>query len=65
MDIKKSLFSEPAAEIEMVVKYAASMMGFFGVKDMEKVVIEGQLPDKAEEIIAAGLEKAVKVASMF
>lgn len=67
MDIKKSLFSEPAAEIEMAVKYAASMMGFLGVNDMEKVVIEGhnQLPDKAEEIIAAGLEKAVKVASMF
>ncbi|MEH7505573.1 FMN-dependent NADH-azoreductase [Neobacillus drentensis] len=57
----------PAAELEMAVKYVASMMGFFGVKDIEKVVIEGhnQFPDKAEEIIAAGLEKAVKVASSF
>ncbi|MGG3654218.1 FMN-dependent NADH-azoreductase [Bacillus pseudomycoides] len=62
------VYSEgPKAPMEMAVKYVASMMNFFGVKDMEKVVIEGhnQFPDKAEEIIAAGLEKAVKVASTF
>lgn len=62
------VYSEgPKAEVEMAVKYVSSMMNFFGVKDMEKVVIEGhsQFPDKAEEIIAAGLEKAVKVASTF
>ncbi|MGL4570529.1 MAG: FMN-dependent NADH-azoreductase [Clostridium sp.] len=57
----------PAAEMEMAVKYVSSMMGFFGVKDIETVVIEGhsQRPDKAEEIIAAGLEKAIKVSSTF
>ena len=51
----------------MAVKYVANMMGFFGVRDIEKVVIEGhnQFPDKAEEIIAAGLEKAIKLASTF
>ncbi|GAA1385457.1 FMN-dependent NADH-azoreductase [Peribacillus frigoritolerans] len=56
-----------AAEVEMAVKYVASIMGFFGVKDIEKIVIEGhnQFADKAEEIIAEGLEKAVKVASTF
>ncbi|PAK37128.1 FMN-dependent NADH-azoreductase [Peribacillus simplex] len=62
------VYSEgPKAEVEMAVKYVASMMSFFGVKNIEKVVIEGhnQFPDKAEEIIASGLEKAVKVASMF
>ena len=62
------VYSEgPKAEVEMAVKYVASMMGFFGVKDLEKIVIEGhnQFTDKAEEIIAAGLEKAVKVASTF
>ncbi|MCH7323137.1 FMN-dependent NADH-azoreductase [Solibacillus sp. MA9] len=62
------VYSEgPKAELEMAVKYVTSMMGFFGVKDIEKVVIEGhnQFPDKTEEIIAAGLEKAVKVASAF
>ncbi|WP_374965398.1 FMN-dependent NADH-azoreductase [Lysinibacillus sp. RS5] len=62
------VYSEgPKAELEMAVKYVVNMMGFFGVKDIEKVVIEGhnQFPDKTEEIIAAGLEKAVKVASTF
>ena len=62
------VYSEgPKAEVEMAVKYVASMMSFFGVKNIEKVVIEGhnQFPDKAEEIIATGLEKAVKVASTF
>ncbi|WHY77157.1 FMN-dependent NADH-azoreductase [Neobacillus sp. WH10] len=57
----------PAAGLEMAVKYVVSMLGFFGVKDIKTVVIEGhnQFPDKAEEIIADGLEKAVKVASTF
>lgn len=57
----------PAAEVEMAVKYVASMMGFFGATNMETVVIEGhnQFPDKAEEIITAGLEEAAKVASKF
>lgn len=62
------VYSEgPKAEMEMAVKFVANMMSFFGGKDMEKVVIEGhsQFPDKAEEIIAAGLEKAIKVASTF
>lgn len=62
------VYSEgPKAEVEMAVKFVANMMSFFGGKDMEKVVIEGhsQFPDKAEEIIAAGLEKAIKVASTF
>jgi len=36
------VYSEgPKAAMEMAVKYVASMMNFFGVKDMEKVVIEG------------------------
>ncbi|MFP5110675.1 FMN-dependent NADH-azoreductase [Neobacillus sp. C211] len=57
----------PAAKLEMAVKYVESMMGFFGVKEIEKVVIEGhnQFPDKSAGIIAAGLEKAVRVASTF
>ncbi|QFF99234.1 FMN-dependent NADH-azoreductase [Psychrobacillus glaciei] len=62
------VYSEgPKADVEMAVKYVASMMSFFGVNDLEKVVIEGhnQFPDKAEEIIATGLEKAVQVASTF
>jgi FMN-dependent NADH-azoreductase len=62
------VYSEgPKANIEMAVKYVESMMNFFGVKDIEKVVIEGhyQFPDKTEEIIETGLEKAVRLANTF
>lgn len=62
------VYSEgPQAEVEMAVKYVTSMMNFFGVKNMETIVIEGhnQFPDKAKEIIIGGLERAVKVASTF
>ncbi|PFH88465.1 FMN-dependent NADH-azoreductase [Bacillus sp. AFS088145] len=57
----------PAAEVEMAVKYVSRMMNFFGVKFLDKVVIEGhnQFPDKADEIISNGLEEAVKVACTF
>ncbi|TXR66153.1 FMN-dependent NADH-azoreductase [Bacillus sp. AY18-3] len=68
LNARGGVYSEgPAAEIEMAVKYVASMMGFFGATNMETVVIEGhnQFPDKAEEIITAGLEEAAKVASKF
>ncbi|MCP1321167.1 FMN-dependent NADH-azoreductase [Bacillus sp. S0628] len=68
LNARGGVYSEgSAAEVEMAVKYVASMMGFFGATNMETVVIEGhnQFPDKAEEIIAAGLEEAAKVASKF
>lgn len=57
----------PKAEMEMAVKYLTNMMRFFGAKNIETVVIEGhnEFPDKAGEIIAEGLEKAVKVATTF
>lgn len=57
----------PAAEMEMAVKYVSNMMGFFGATAIETVVIEGhsQMPDKAEEIISTGIEKAIKLASTF
>lgn len=62
------VYSEgPKVDLEMAVKYVTSMMNFFGVKNIETIIIEGhsQFPDKAEEIIVAGLEKAVKVSSTF
>ncbi|HDR7733059.1 TPA: FMN-dependent NADH-azoreductase [Bacillus thuringiensis] len=68
LNARGGVYSEgPAAEVEMAVKYVVSMMGFFGATNMETVIIEGhnQFPDKAEEIIAAGLEEAAKVASKF
>ncbi|QKE10206.1 FMN-dependent NADH-azoreductase [Bacillus cereus] len=68
LNARGGVYSEGlAAEVEMAVKYVASMMGFFGATNMETVVIEGhnQFPDKAEEIITAGLEEAAKVANKF
>ncbi|MFZ7931670.1 FMN-dependent NADH-azoreductase [Bacillus thuringiensis] len=68
LNARGGVYSEgPVAEVEMAVKYVASMMGFFGATNMETVIIEGhnQFPDKAEEIIATGLEEAAKVASKF
>ncbi|MCU5381274.1 FMN-dependent NADH-azoreductase [Bacillus cereus] len=68
LNARGGVYSEgPAAEVEMAVKYVTSMMGFFGATNMETVVIEGhnQFPDKAEEIITAGLEEAAKVANKF
>lgn len=68
LNARGGIYSEgPAADVEMAVKYVASMMNFFGVKDIETVVIEGhnKFPDKAEQIITTGLEKAVKLASTF
>jgi len=68
LNARGGIYSEgPAAQMEMAVKYVESMMGFFGVKDIETVVIEGhnKFLDKAEEIIATGLEKTVKLASTF
>ena len=68
LNARGGVYSEgPAPEVERAVKYIASMMGFFGATNMETVVIEGhnQFPDKAEEIITAGLEEAAKVASKF
>lgn len=68
LNARGGVYSEgPAAGAEMAVKYVATMMSFFGATNMETVVIEGhnQFPDKAEEIITAGLEEAAKVASKF
>ena len=55
LNARGGVYSEgPANEVEMAVKYVASMMGFFGATNMKTVVIEGhnQFPDKAEEIIS-------------
>ncbi|USG66226.1 FMN-dependent NADH-azoreductase [Brevibacillus ruminantium] len=58
---------EPMASIEMSVKYVQTLLGFLGVKDISTVIVEGhnQAPDKAEELVQAGIEKAAKLAESF
>ncbi|MBZ5752745.1 FMN-dependent NADH-azoreductase [Metabacillus rhizolycopersici] len=58
---------EPMASMEMAVNYVTTLLGFWGITSPETVVIEGhnQYPDRAQEIIADGLENVAKVASKF
>lgn len=59
--------SEPMASAELAVKYVQANLGLWGITNPELVVIEGhnQYPDRAEEIVADGLEKVVKTAAKF
>ncbi|WHY00491.1 FMN-dependent NADH-azoreductase [Neobacillus sp. DY30] len=62
------VYSEgPAKSLEMAVSYLKVILNFWGVKDITTVIIEGhnQYPEQAQEIIHAGIEKAVKVAQTF
>lgn len=68
LNARGGIYSEgPMAEMEMAVKYLYTMMNFFGIKDIETVIIEGhnQFKDEANEIIAKGLEEATKVSKTF
>ena len=68
LNARGGIYSEgPMAEMEMAVKYISTMMSFFGIRDIETVIIEGhnQIKDEANEIIAKGLEEAIKVAKTF
>lgn len=54
--------NRPAAEIEMAVKYVASMMGFFGAKDIEKVIMKVTTNSqiKQKKLLPQGLKKLLK-----
>ncbi|MFC5468928.1 FMN-dependent NADH-azoreductase [Cohnella suwonensis] len=57
----------PMAQLEMSVNYVRNILGFWGVKDVETVVVEGhnQFSDRSQEIVEAGLAQAAKVAAGF
>lgn len=68
LNARGSVYSEgPLAHKEMSVNYVKSMLGFWGVTDIETVVIEGhlQFQDRAQHIIENGLAEAVRIASSF
>ncbi|KRD95319.1 FMN-dependent NADH-azoreductase [Priestia megaterium] len=68
LNARGGVYSEgPAAEVEMAVKYVGSVLQFFGITDVNSVIIEGhnQFPDRAQEIIESGLEKAAQSAKTF
>ncbi|MDD1514389.1 FMN-dependent NADH-azoreductase [Priestia megaterium] len=68
LNARGGVYSEgPAAEVEMAVKYVSSVLQFFGITDVNSVIIEGhnQFPDRAQEIIESGLEQAAQSAKTF
>lgn len=68
LNARGGVYSEgPAQSIEMAVKFVNAALGFWGVKDITTVIVEGhnQFPDKAEEIITEGIQKAAAAATQF
>lgn len=59
--------TEPAASNELALKFVSTNLALWGVTNPETVIIEGhnQYPDRAQEIIADGLEEVAKAAAKF
>ncbi|MBI5975744.1 FMN-dependent NADH-azoreductase [Staphylococcus canis] len=57
----------PAAPLEHGDSYVKSILGFYGVPSYETVIVEGHnaMPEKAEEIKQAAIQKAAEVGKQF
>ncbi|WP_414044299.1 FMN-dependent NADH-azoreductase [Macrococcus sp. EM39E] len=57
----------PAANLEMGNRYLQTILGFFGIPSVEELIIEGHnaIPDDAESIKVAAIEKAENLAKNF
>lgn len=57
----------PAAALENGYSYLSKVLGFLGIIDTQNIFVEGMAftPDKAGEIKAAAIDKAVSVAKTF
>lgn len=58
--------AEPMANIESALRFVKGAIGLWGIQAQE-VIIEGhnQFPDRAQDILAAGLEEAKQLAAAF
>lgn len=68
LNARGGIYSEgPAAAAEMAVNFITNSLRFWGVQDIETIIIEGhnQLPAEAENIIKSGLELVRKTAASF
>ncbi|UOE93039.1 FMN-dependent NADH-azoreductase [Alkalihalobacillus sp. LMS39] len=68
LNARGGVYSEgPAQSAEMAVNFVETMLNFWGVQEIQSVIIEGhnQFPDKAESIIEEGLQKAATLATKF
>jgi FMN-dependent NADH-azoreductase len=62
------IYSEgPEKELEMGHRYLKMMMDFFGVQNLEEIIIEGhlQFPEKANEIKEKAISTAKELAKRF
>ncbi|MEI7026930.1 FMN-dependent NADH-azoreductase [Paenibacillus sp. y28] len=68
LNARGGVYSEgPMAGLEMSLNYVKNTLAFWGVTDVETVVVEGhnQFPDRAEAILGEGLKQAAAVAASF
>lgn len=68
LNARGGVYSEgPMAAWEMSLNLMKNVLTFWGVTDVTTVVIEGHgaAPDKAQQIVQEGLEKAAKTAAAF
>ena len=66
LNARGGVYSTPEmAPSEMSVNYVRMIMNFFGITNIEEVIIEGhnQYQDRAEQIIADGMQKVKAVAN--
>lgn len=65
LNARGGVYSTPEmAPAEMSVTYVRNIMNFFGIEDINEVIIEGHAaePDRAQEIIAEGMERVKEAA---
>lgn len=65
LNARGGVYSTPEmAPAEMSVNYIRLIMDFFGITDIEEVIIEGHnmYPDRAEEIVAEGMKRVEQAA---
>ncbi|WP_159886623.1 FMN-dependent NADH-azoreductase [Paenibacillus puerhi] len=68
LNARGGVYSEgPMASIEMSVNFLTNVLAFWGIKEVTKVIVEGhnQFPDRTEQIIADGVERATVAARAF
>lgn len=68
LNARGGVYSEgPAQSVEMAVRFVSAALGFWGVKDITTVIVEGhnQFPDRAEQIIEEGIRRAATAANLF
>jgi Acyl carrier protein phosphodiesterase len=67
LNARGNVYSEgPAAAAEMSFNLISNQLRFFGITDIESVIVEGhnRFPDQAAAIIGSGLEKAAALAAV-